>query len=339
MGKRLSILVLLLLSLSVFGQQDSTYIEDYRDYANISLALERKAHTISIYNHDGNPLRLSTNNGFPTYGIMFNYKWINAWATTSLGSLSPDIDRRGETDNLGLAVGYTGDHWWARVFYERYNGYHIANPESYAPNWFDNNDQYPQLPNLRSTTIYANAYYGFNDETYSHRALLWQSQAQRKSAGSWLMGVSLGYDHIYTDSAFIPADAVYDYWEIRNVTGYETTTAAVNLGYTHHFAFYDHWSLGLMFAPGVAATYGQVEEEGGGTRAPNFHLSAMSETRVLLSYHRDRWFGGLAANVYMLTKPIRGEFFNSTHSYIRFNVGYRLAMPKSKFLGHFGLSN
>lgn len=326
-----------ILSGTLSAQQDSTYIRDFRQYGNLSLALERKANNITIFGRRGDNLNLVTNNGYPTYGVKFSYKWLNVWATTNAGPATVTDPIAGKTDNLGLALGYTGDHWWVRGFYEQYRGYYINNPESFNENWFDNNTSYPLLPDLRSRTFYANAYYGFNEETYSHRAMLWQSQEQIKSAGSWLIGFSAGYDHIFSDTAIVPQQAVIDFYEIRDVTGYETVNAAVNVGYTQTWVLFDRWSLGLMLAPGVAMTYGVVEELEGRNRGLDLELAGMAESRFLLSYHHDRWFGGIAANAYILTKPIQGDFFNNMHSYLRFNVGYRFDMPESKFLGRFGL--
>ncbi len=331
--------MLLVPCMTLFGQQDTSYIRDYRDYGNLSLALEQKANTLSVLGRRGDLLHLQSNNGFPTYGVMFSYKWLNVWATTSIGPFTYSDPDRGNTDNLGLAVGYTGEHWWARVFYERYRGFHIANPESYAPDWFSTNSHYPTLPDLTTHTVYANAYYGFNEDTYSHRAMLWQSQEQRRSAGSWLLGVSAGYDHVSSDSTIIPDQAVVNFYEIRNISGYETFTIASNVGYTHTWVLFRRWSVGLMFAPGIAATYGRTEENGLPTQNMSVDLGAMAEGRFLLAYHHDRWYGGLAANAYLLTKPVRSDFFNNLHTYIRFNIGYRLDMPEMKILRPFGLSD
>ncbi len=321
------------------AQQDSSYITDYRDFGNLSLALEQKANTLSLVNRGGDFIQLRTNNGLPQYGIMFSYKWLNAWATTSIGNATYSNPLRGKTDNLGLAVGYTGDHWWMRVFYERYTGFHVANPEAYDPNWFDTQTNYPLLPDLTTHTVYANAYYGFNEETYSHRAFLWQSQAQKKSAGSFLIGVSAGYDRVAADSLIVPSVAIPQFYSIRNISGYETITIGTNIGYTHTWAFNRRWSLGLMFAPGIATSYGRTEELGVPSRELSLDFGAMAEGRFILSYHHERWYGGIAANAYILTKPLGSDFFNNAHTYIRFNVGYRLDMPTMPFLRPFGLSD
>lgn len=331
--------VLLLCSISSWSQQDSSYIVDYRDYGNLSLALERKQNVISILGRDNDFLQLRTNNGFPTYGAMFSYKWLNAWVTTSLGSLTHSEDQRGSTDNFGLALGYTGDHWWIRGFYENYYGYHVSNPEVYNPNWFDDHEAYPTIPSLRNTTFYANAYYGFNEETYSHRAMLWQSQSQKRSAGSWLVGVSAGWDNIHADSAILPAGAIYEFYELRDVVGYETYTFGVNVGYTYSAVLSDEWSLGMMLAPGVAATYGEIRREGRFQSQYALDWGGMAEGRLFLSFHQRRWYAGAAVNAYLLTKPLGGDLFNNLHTYIRFNVGYRFTMPKSPLLRRVGLSD
>lgn len=332
-------IVLTLSSFFLYSQQDTNYVRDFRQFGNLSLAMEQKANNLAAFSSYGNVLRLATNNGFPTFGLMFSYKWLNVWFTTPLGHFNYTDPIKGETDNFGLALGYTGDHWWIRGFYEHYSGYHISNPEVFNPNWFDDNATLPLVPGLQSRTFYANAYYGFNEETYSHRALLWQSQAQKKSAGSWILGLSAGYDHIFSDTVIVPDDAEVFFYDLRNVTGYETLTTGINIGYTYSFVFSERWSLGLMLAPGIATSVGVVEEVNDVRNNIELELGGMVEGRAMLSYHADRWFGGVSANGYMLTKPINGDLFNNIHTYVRVNIGYRINMPKSKFLGRFGLSN
>lgn len=321
------------------AQRDSTYIHDYRDYGNLSLALESKANTILVVGPQGELMRLRTNNGFPTYGVMFSYKYLNLWFTTSAGALSPSRGSRGQTNNLGFAVGYTGNRWWLRAFFEDYKGFYVTNPEVFAPDWFDTRSNFPLLPELRTFTVYGTAYYGFNKDNYSHRAMLWQSEKQKKSAGSWLMGISAGYDHVYSDSVIIPFEARPTFSNLADISSYRTFTGAVNVGYTHTFVLSDRWSFGMMFAPGIAGSIGEIETDDETTRRINLELGLMAEGRMLLSYHHDRWFSGVAMNAYMLTKPINGDLFSNLHTYIRFNVGYRLAMPKSRFLRNFGLSD
>lgn len=339
MVKYLTAIFILILGFHAGAQQDSAYIRDFRDYGNLSFALEAKGNAIGILGEENEFLLLSTNNGVPTYGLMFSYKWLNARLTTSAGNLTYSSPNRGTTDNLGLALGYTGDRWWIRGFYEGYRGYYIANPESYDPSWFRNHTSFPVKPDLRSRTLYTNIYYGFNGDEYSHRAMMWQSQRQKKSAGSLMVGMSAGYDRIISDSTIIPSDATPEFDVLSNVSGYETITLAVNVGYAYSIVLPGRWSLGLMFTPGLAGTFGEIEQISGSDRKIPFEWGVMSEARAQLAYHGEKWFGGLSANSYLLTKPVRGELFNNLHTYVRFNVGYRLAMPKSRFLRKFGLSD
>lgn len=322
----------------IAAQEDSAYIEDFRDYGNFSVLLESKVNNVAILNQRANILNISTNNGLPNYGLMFSYKWLNVRLTTSIAGATYADPNRGKTNNFGLAVGYTGTQWWGRAFYEQYEGFHIRNPDEYNPSWFQSNTQYPYLPTLRSQTVYANAYYGLNHGKYSHRAFLWQSQHQRRSAGSWIVGASAGYDHIFSDTSIIPVEADLAFYELRNLTGLESITCAVNIGYTGTIVISDSWSVGLMFAPGVAVTYGVIEELND-VNSYNWDLGAMAEMRGIISYSKNRWYGGLAANSYLITKRIRNDFFANAHSYLQFNVGYRLDMPKSRLLGRIGLSN
>lgn len=322
-----------------FSQADTQYVKDYRDLGNLSFTMQQKANNLAIYSADiGKILRIASNNGFPSFGIMFNYKWLNVRVTTPIGNLNYANPTKGETDNLGLSLGYTGDHIWVRGYYEYYEGYHIGNPDVFSPNWFDTHDNYPYLPSLRSHTFYVGAYYGFNEDTYSHRALIWQNQTQKQSAGSWLLGVSAGYDYIHAQGRILPPEAGAVFTQMEDITGYETVTIAVNGGYTYTQVLSEHWSISAMFAPGIALNIGEIEEVDG-VQSLNPQLGSMAEGRAILSYHQEKWYAGLSANMYMILKPINQDYLGNAHSYVKFNIGYRFVMPKSRFLRRFGLSD
>lgn len=334
---KLICLVFALLSQIVHAEPDTNYVRDLRYYANLSLSFEQKANHLTLTNSRGKVLLLSTNSPFPEMGILFSHNWLNVSFHAPLGRMTYSDSRRGETENFGLSLGYTGNRWWFRSFYESYKGYHLVNPSSYYANWFHEFEQFPILPNLQAKTFYANVYYGFNHKKYSHRAMIWQSTVQKKSAGSMIAGVSLGYDNIFSDSVIIPSIARSEFLAMNQVHQLEAYTMGLNFGYTYNFVFSKHWSLGTMAVPGFAATFNQAWELDDQLLRKGLEVGLMLEARGMLSYHHERWFAGLQANIYGLFRPFRTESLNNMHTNIRLNFGYRFHTPKSRRLRRLGL--
>lgn len=100
------------------------------------------------------------------------------------------------------------------------------------------------LPNdmLKMSTLNVNAYYAFNHRRFSYPAAFSQSYIQKKSAGSWMLGIS--YQGMNVDTRAIE--------EIGNSHALlKTNNAAVGAGYGYNFALPHQWLLHVSAIPTV----------------------------------------------------------------------------------------
>ena len=132
---------------------DTNYIQDFRHRLNIAMLIGAKEHTLNATAPNEKTLLYRTNLPFPQYGIMLSYHWVNLAFTFPVPGLSYTGNGDGETINWNLGLGFTGRHWYSRVFYEYFKGYYVANPEVITPP-FDTILQLSVVePSLQSTTV------------------------------------------------------------------------------------------------------------------------------------------------------------------------------------------
>jgi hypothetical protein len=89
-----------------------------------------------------------------------------------------------------------------RLFYQDYKGFYLLSPEKYYPNW-KANDSYPQKNNLHILNAGLNLTFVFNNN-FSLNAAFAQSERQKKSRGSFMMGITERYTSISCDTSIVP---------------------------------------------------------------------------------------------------------------------------------------
>lgn len=334
------LLLFVFISFQQLWAQDSlkTWYQDHRGKFNLSAGIDFKNNSLIFVAEDRNYFTLTTNNRRPSYALRFTYHWLNLRLSAPLWGLSYSDPLKGETDNYAMAVGYTGEQLWVRSFVEYYKGFYLADPAKMDPQWFDKNLAYPLRPDISSLTIFGNVYYGFNRH-YSHRALLWQSEEQLKSAGSWLMGTTLSYDLMKGDSAF--AGNNWSAFQSTNIGTWNNSqhwSIAFAVGYAHTFVLIPDLSITLMAAPGIAISEGKTKSENGNLSGWSTTLGSNSEFRALLAYSRKNWFYSIGAQAYIIVKEYdQYEYGLNYIRSVRFNVGYRFPLKSIPGMQGIGL--
>lgn len=312
---------------------DTNYIVDFRHRLNLSIVTEAKANLIGFTAPNDNILLYSTNLPLPNYGVMASYRWLNFSLTFPINGISYANPDNGKTSSFSAALGLTGRKWYLRNFLERFKGYYLTNPQNLFPDWRVGAPN-PTFPDMESLTYYATAYYGFNGNKYSHRSLLWQSEIQRKSAGSFLAGGTAGFKLIRS-----PTDIFMDSTAV-DVNAAQYLVFGLNIGYAYTLVIKKNLNLSLAVIPGGNYTRGtyynnQNEET---TFKNDFGLNA--EGRFQVWYEHENFYMGLAYTLYLLTDFIGDQYpVGSAHNYLKFNIGWRFRMKPIKFLKPLGLSN
>ena len=314
---------------------DTNYIKDYRHRLNVSLVAEGKQNTINALTTSNKIINYQTNLALPNYGIMFSYRWLNAILTMPMPAVSYTNPDRGESRSYSVGLGFTSRKWYFRNFLEYFKGYFISNPWVINPGFVQGIDTFPVFPDMESITYYITGYYGLNGKRYSQRALLWQSEMQKKSAGSFLIGFTGTYKYISS------AQSIFMSEELQSgINSIQYYVAGLNLGYTYTFAIRRHINASVMLVPSVTYIFGNYSSNQTPVEVSENSFGLGAEGRVQVFYEKNNFYTGLSYTSYVFTNLITDETeIGSTHNYLRFNFGYRFKLRPIKFLKPFGLSN
>ncbi len=311
---------------------DTTYIKDYRHRLNLSGVAEVKANSIGILTPDDKLLVYLTNIPIPNYGFMVSYRWLNLQLTVPVPALSTTLPDRGETKSYALGLGLTTRKWHVRNFFEYFKGYYISNPELIFPDLPPGSNLV--LADMASRTYYLTAHYMVNGNRYSHRSLLWQSEVQKKSAGSLFMGGTFGLKRINSPQDILPDPILADVNEASYLH------SGLNLGYAYTQVLGKYFNVSLAAIPGLnymwAAYKTSAAQENVFTNGVGFNM----EGRFQVLFQKGNFFAGANYTGFLLTDYLKTDYpIGSAHNYLRINVGYRFKVKPIKFLKPIWLSN
>ncbi len=315
---------------------DTTYVITYRSALVISALTKYQFVTVDLEPAEGDALSLSSNNN-EQYGVGLNYKWLSAEITFDVPAFNQYDPSLGKTTSRGIGIGTTGRRLWARAFWNNTTGYYLDDPQRWLGGWRQGD---PTLvrPDLSNDTYLLSAKYALSGKRrYSHNAALFQMERQKKSAGTFLAGITAWRNVVSADSSLIGL-ALQDTFQLATgFTEVERTLGGLLFGYTHTFAFWHKGFLQVSVVPGVcyirqsiAPTVGEELVGAGIAGTTEFELGA--------GYNGDRWYAALTNNFYYATADIAENLGLSTnYGFTRFAVGIRLGGPKIKGLEKLGL--
>lgn len=145
-----------------------------------------------FYGGQGNRLVLgSLNDGSPDLtediynntndfiGVGITYKWLDGDISFSLPSTTYLNEERSNLEQFKLAGGYSKRNIAFRAYLSDSKGVIVTGKDN----------EYESLPSLHEFRIGLQATYIFNEQKYSYRAALYQSELQMKTAGSFLLRI------------------------------------------------------------------------------------------------------------------------------------------------------
>lgn len=171
----------------------------------------------------------------------------------------------GSTQSLDLQAHRYGRKIVLDVFYQRYKGYYeqLKNREIVLH------------PDVFVKQVGMEAAYLFNSKKFSAKAAFEQSEVQKRSAGSWVMGGGIYYYRIGDDK------------NVLNQTARERVSnlqLGLNGGYAYSWVAGTHWLLTGMGTAGM-----HVGNEPGLLRKGKLQVYPTALGRFAVSYHRAAW--------------------------------------------------
>lgn len=221
---------------------DTTYYQPYTRQITGRFYFSRKFTTLIYRNQDKDYTLRYRPNTTLNMGIGATYKWATLNLGYGFGFLNPDRGR-GKTRYLDLQFHSYGRKISIDVLGQFYSGFYLS-PKGRAST---SETQYYQRPDLRVNILGATVQYIVNYKKFSYRAAFLQNEWQKKSAGTFILGVELYAGGVKADSTVVPT-AIDAEAAAQATDKFRFVELGPNAGYAYTYVYNKHF-----FATGSAS--------------------------------------------------------------------------------------
>lgn len=276
---------------------DTNYLKNYHELMNARFYLSRKFTNLSIIADDG---RFGTDedeslnyepNTTVNMGIGATYRGFTLNLAYGFSFLNREAGR-GETRYLDLQTHKFARKYAIDIYAQFYGGMYMDNAGVFNALY---QDQYLVRPDINISMIGAGYTRVFNDKRFSYAASLVQSEYQRKSAGSFLLGGKVILFGANADSSMVPTwvtDSDTTFNAFKGVTQMGGIQLGPGVGYAHTFVAWHHWfitlSLELNFMLGPTSYSTESGEDFG-----QFQLNGSSDFKLAMGYNSPKTYIGI----------------------------------------------
>ncbi len=197
------------------------YFQSYRNYANEFEQFKYK-----------DSLGVSKNSYYAESrlisGIEINYDKLSL--AVGLRTSPPSkSEGKGNTKTFTTNFNFGGNIWYLENSYRYFKGFYDKNTQNYDTS-FKRTGVYLQQPNLENTLFRSKFLYFTNHHKYAFRSGYACGYRQLRSAATWVLGGSLSYNNLRSDSSFFPLVSRPYYGDYGNMNGLKVIGISANAG-------------------------------------------------------------------------------------------------------------
>ena len=282
------------------------YVELYDNYIKTRIGFSNSFNSFRITNTaDKVDFTLTPNQRLrSTFTVMYRFIEIDLGYTPEFIRFNKDDDSNGKTTYFNLGTRFYFRHWMQNIQFAKTKGFYVDKADLGIP-------ENLLFPNFQVRKIGGSTSYIFNPN-FSFRSIFLQSEWQKKSAGSFVPGISYYLTQIKNGGA--SKDNIFD----------------IALGP----AYYYNWVIGerILLSGGAYAGIGynnthSVYNDG----TPDTTIDGLSwqtQLRFTLGYNTTRFYTGLTASIdtFNYSSEARTEV-QDQQQFFEFYIGYRFKAP------------
>ncbi len=297
---------------------DSSNFESYFDKILIKLNVSSQSDQYSLREKNASGLDLRANNEYKVF-LSLDYEFVgfSYGFSPRLFYANNDDDLKGQSSFTNYKFQFFPGQWLQTVSYDKTKGYYVENSADFLPGWKEGTDPYLQVPSLKSVQWSGSTFYVVNRD-FSFKNLIYQTQWQKKSAGSFVP--SLFYDYTRYSFDLLGVKALQKDVNLR-----------LGLGYYYTFIIGKHFFVSPNLVPSVGVRFsGYRSEEGGAiSQEHNTYFTRFVEGGIKLGFNAKRWVagGGFSFNVNWYNEGV-GRVVENDKLFGIVYVGYRFGTPR-----------
>lgn len=314
------------------SQIDTLYIKDLSHQLSIRILSVNKFTSFDIKDNEMDSIVSYSPNRNLNLGFGINYKWFGLWFAFKFPFLNNDDEIYGETKRFDAITSIFLRKLAIDIYLSTYKGFYIENPQVYLPDW-EPGMPYPQRPDITTTKIGGSCTYAFKYRKYSTKAAYIQTELQRKSAGSFLLGGFFSYFGIDGESSLVPTELENIYDPALMFNHLSVFGGGVTFGYTHTFVMWKIFYISFSLVPGVALQGYKIDYNTGLEEKTGSFISGRFLARFALGYNSEKSYAGFTATSDSYSGNTGREQRNSLNyevGVIRFFYGRRFNFPTFK---------
>ncbi len=311
-----------------FNDADPAYVAPnyYKFTAMLQNTNFYQSYRMSVTDAEGykRTLRLSPNPGFKV-GPYFGWRWIFYGYTFDVSRPR----RAGKSSEMNLCL-YTSQIGADLVYVRNTNDFTIDRASGFS-NAVNQAVRGQAFPGMDAITLSANMYYVFNHKHFSYPAAYAQSTVQRRSAGSWLLGIYLSRQRIRFDYDQLPSvlttpeegqtEAPISAEEMVSKVDYSSYN--ISIGYAYNWVFARNCLFDISLSPSLGIKRARGERVRGEDVWLNMrHLKFDVLSRAGIVWNNSHYFAGTSLVMYMYDYQKNRYSLTNSIFYLNVYVGF-----------------
>lgn len=264
-------------------------------------------------------------------GLGFSYSWLGLGMSFLLPADDLSIKKYGRTQKYDFEAHYTMSRLMVDLTLKSYRGFYFSNANDFISNW-NQNDFYPQLPDLQTFSIATSFAYIFNPSKYSSNAAYSYTKAMRRSGGSWMLGGYFSINGVSSDSSIVPLIVKEHVDPKLDLKAIVFSNFGVSFGYSHLFTLWKKYFISFTLLPGISFQH-VIQESTVNDSIKEYDVISMRNiSRFSIGKNGDKFYWGVSTYVEStFVKESKTQLIlNSGHTEIF--LGYRLNTSNWRFM-------
>lgn len=260
------------------------------------------------------------------FGLGLNYKWMGIGLAFNFGAINNDNDLYGKTQSLDLQVDLYSKKWvWSGNF-QVYSGYYWSNPDKFFNNW-SIKDSVVIRPDIVTFNFGFGGIYTVNSEKFSLKSAFVNTEWQKKSAGSLLIGGFMSLYAMSASSSLVPVQLYSEYPNSVDMASVSSLNLGSAVGYAYTLVIRKHFYINLALMLGLNLQGVSAFDLEGEELGHDNHISSNFHSRFAIGYNHEKYYFGLSAasDGFLLRNPNDTEF-SYGYGKVRFFYGRRFTL-------------
>ncbi|MBL4663629.1 MAG: DUF4421 family protein [Flavobacteriaceae bacterium] len=295
---------------------DSTSIISYGNQIIVKANVDTQTDMFRIRSKDDDNLQLSANSQFRLF-LSVDYEFIGLSIGVSPKFLpgNGDNNLRGESSFTDYSFRFFLKNWTQELQYKKIEGYYVENTGDFVPNWVEGRDPYFQFSDLETIFWGGSTSYVLNPK-FSLRNVVYNTEWQRKSAGSFIPTLRYGFSRI--EATLDEVKSAEDSYDIQFAPDYYYT-----------WVLHENWFVSPFISPGAGIRFSKERDEVTGLSEHNVYWPVSLDGGLQLGYSAERIIFGVIANseATWYNEDERTNVENN-QVFAKIYFGYRLQPPK-----------